>query len=112
VIEHIDDHEAAKTFRLVSWYQVQRARFANRANPKPVERDELLYDAILLQAYVNDLFDYARNEAQTTPEEKPTHEEMITAYKNAINLRTTIAKADEMQGVLKIIQRRHAETGI
>ncbi|PYB77579.1 hypothetical protein [Rhizobium wuzhouense] len=108
VIEHIDDLEAAKTFALVSWYQVQNARIQDARKLKEVERNDRIYDAVLLFAHVNALFDYARNEGRVAKSGKPSREEMKTAFKNALSLEATIGKRDQLQGVMELINRRHA----
>ena len=108
VIEHIDDKAAQRTFELVSWYQVQRVRMMAEAPPQAEpERGERLYDAVLLQAYANSLFDYARNEATTAPTEKPSFEDMITAYKNTFTLIYTVQNEQQFEGMLAAIERRH-----
>ncbi|QRM44615.1 hypothetical protein [Rhizobium sp. BG4] len=108
IIEHIDDNEAEKTFELVSWYQVQHARLTN-GNKKyhGVELDDLLYDAALLQAHINRLFDYARNEEQSTPVRKATRSEMIDALKNIVTIASWAGEKDQMAGVITLIERRH-----
>lgn len=107
VIEHIDDAEAAKTFTLVSWYQVQHARIQADRKLKEIERNDMLYDAVLLLAHVNALFDYARNEGRSPESAEPSREEMMTAFKNALSLNATIAKRDQLHGVIELINRRH-----
>lgn len=107
VIEFIDNHEATKTFELVSWYQVQRARLMADRKPKPVERDEQLYDAVLLQAFINRLYEYARNEEQSTVMRAPTRSEMIDSLKNAVSVMTYATNVGILDGVMETIQRRH-----
>jgi hypothetical protein len=111
VIEHIDDKAAQRVFDLVSWYQVQRARTVGRT-PIQIEpqRSEGFYDIVLLQAYTNSLFEYARNQEPTAPVEDPTKEEMIEASKNTFGL-VNFAQQSEMFEVLNAtIDRRHDST--
>ncbi|WP_426122837.1 hypothetical protein [Pararhizobium sp. PWRC1-1] len=67
----------------------------------------MLYDAALLQAYVNGLFDYARNEAQTTPAAKPSYEEMASGLKSAVTLQVRASQTEQIKRVLDIVKRRH-----
>lgn len=107
VIEHIDDPEAARTFTLLSWYQVQKARIQADRELTEVERDDRIYDAVLLLARVNALFDYARNEGRSAGSDKPSRVEMMTAFNDALSLEATLGKRDQLQGVIKRINRRH-----
>ncbi|CAN7526945.1 hypothetical protein LJR221_003659 [Agrobacterium tumefaciens] len=91
VIEHIDD-----------------SRIQDDRKLKEVERNDRIYDAVLLFAHVNALFDYARNEGRVAQSGKPSRAEMMTAFKNALSLEATIGKRDQLQGVIELINRRHA----
>ncbi|ANL74283.1 hypothetical protein AMC83_PA00056 (plasmid) [Rhizobium phaseoli] len=108
VIEHIDTKEAEKTFDLVSWYQVQHSRLMGSQKPKAIEKAEMLYDAALLQAKVNRLFDYARNEPEETRPEKPSQAEMIDSLKSAVTVQVWALKTDDFAQVVEIIKRRHS----
>lgn len=108
VIEHIDTKEAEKTFDLISWYQVQHARIMASENPKAVEKADLLYDVALLQAKVNRLFDYARNEPEEPLPELLSQEELIGSLKNAVTVVVWATKNAEFGQVIDIIKRRHA----
>lgn len=111
VIEHIDDKAAQRTFELVSWYQVQRVRMI--AEPPPQNepnRGDRFYDAVLLQAYVNSLFEYARNEEPSAPTANPSWEEMDTARKNTFTLRYTVQNEQMFEGLQQIIARRHEDS--
>jgi hypothetical protein len=107
VIEHIDTKEAEKTFDLVSWYQVQHSRLMSSKSPKVIETAEMLYDAALLQAKIDRLFDYARNEEEEVRPEKPSQEEMISSLKTAVTVKVWAMKKDDFAGVIEIIKRRH-----
>ncbi len=108
VIEHIDDNEARKTFELVSWFQVQHVRLTNRERrDHGVEFDDLLYDTTLLQEYINRLFDYARNEEQSTAIRKAPRREMTDALKNVVGMEAWMTQQNRLLGVLAIINRRH-----
>lgn len=115
VIEHIDDKAAQRTFELVSWYQVQRVRMiAEPPPPTEPNRGDRFYDAVLLQAYVNSLFEYARNEEPSArneepsaPTEKPSLEEMDNARKNTFGLQFTAQNEEKFEGLKQIIVRRH-----
>ncbi|MGO7323447.1 hypothetical protein GUK30_32820 [Rhizobium leguminosarum] len=108
VIEHIDTKEAEKTFDLVSWYQVQHARLMGSKKPKATETADMLYDAALLHAKINRLFDYARNEPEEVRPEKPSQEEMIGSLKSAVTVQVWAMKKDDFAEVIEIIKRRHA----
>lgn len=108
VIEHIDDRAAQRTFELVSWYQVQRARMVGETPPQnEPRRSQRFYDVVLLQAHSNSLFQYARNEEPTAPIEKPSREEMTTAHTNTFTLIYTVQNEQMFEGLNEIIERRH-----
>ncbi|WP_442577591.1 hypothetical protein ACSBOB_18645 [Mesorhizobium sp. ASY16-5R] len=107
-IEHIDTQAALKTFELVSWYQVQRARNASEIlSPSNPNIGERMYDIVLVHAYVNNLFDYARNESPTVEEKPPTRDQMFTAYRNTFSLIYTVRHPEKFVELGEIIQRRH-----
>ncbi len=68
---------------------------------------ERLYDAVLLFAYANSLFDYARNEEQTVSTDRPTRREMDTAFKNAIDFRFRVANEERFRPLYGHFERRH-----
>jgi len=108
VIEYIQDKEGQRIFELLSWYQVQRARMS--AEDVEPARGEQFYDAVLLCAYTNSLFDYARNEESTAPIEAPSREEMKTALTNTFGLIYTSQNNQMSVCLNKIIARHHAGT--
>jgi len=108
VIEFIDDKESEKTFTLVSWYQVQNARLISIDKYKKTHLDDLLYDVVLLLAYANYLFEYARNEDENTASEKPSKIEMHTAIKSAISTEIWASDDDRLSGLRAHIDRRHS----
>ncbi|MCG7518451.1 hypothetical protein [Ruegeria sp. Ofav3-42] len=105
VIEHIDDDAAARTFELVSWYQVQRVRFQD--NESPLNDTGSLYEVVRLQAYVNSLFDYARDQSQTVSNDKPSQDEMMTAKHNVFDLQYVMANEAQFNELDQRIQRQH-----
>ncbi|OEO32902.1 hypothetical protein VW23_008785 [Devosia insulae DS-56] len=109
VIEFIDDKAAERTFELVSWYQVLRAR-TNHGIPTPgtAAFPDRMYDTALLQTYINSLFDYARNEADDVDTAKPSREDMIEGLKNAFTLVHMVQHEGLYEGVKATIVHRHA----
>ena len=108
IIEFIDDAAAERTFELVSWYQVYKARMSQDIPaPDKVEFADRQWDTALMQAYVNSLFDYARNEADDVDRSKPSREEMIDALKNAFTLVHMMQHEEHYVQVKKTIERRH-----
>ena len=105
VIEHIDDDAAERSFELMSWYQVQRARLQGYSDPQHDVGP--LYDIVLLQAYVNSLFDYGRNEAKSVPVEPPTRDEMKTAKNNVFELHYVMAHEEQFTHLDERILKRH-----
>lgn len=105
-IEHIDTNAAARVFQLISWYQVQRARTADDKRAQQ-NLEEHAYDIVLLQAYTNSLFDYARNEMQTVEYTKPTQNEMNTAKSNVFDLIHRAKNPEYFRILDEIIARRH-----
>lgn len=108
VIEYIDDSEAGATFVLVSWYQVQHARIINFNNRNRLEGNEYIYDVALLQSYVNDLFDYARNESQSVERQKPSKHEVENGLKSALGLNVWVREDGRISEVKELIARRHS----
>lgn len=112
VIEFIDDSAAERTFELVSWYQVFRARMSHDIpNPQKAEFAERLYDAALMQAYINSLYEYARNEEDAVDTAKPSLEEMTDGLKNAFDLIHMMQQEQLYGGVKATIARRHQPRG-
>lgn len=108
VIEFIDDDAAQRTFELVSWYQVFSARMSHDIpTPDNAAFPERQWDAALLQAYINSLFEYARNENDEVDTSKPSREEMFEALKNAFTLVHMVQHEDQYAEVRKIIERQH-----
>lgn len=108
VIEFIDDDAAQRTFELVSWYQVFSARMSHDIpTPDNAMFPDRQWDAALLQAYINSLFEYARNEDDEVDTSKPSREEMVEALKNAFTLVHMVQHEDQYARVKKTIQRRH-----
>jgi len=111
-IEHIDTDAALRTFELVSWYQVQKARREGLRAPlvNPTLSDRL-YDAVLFYAYANSLFDYARNEEQSVSTSKPTKQEMATAFGNAVDFEFRAHNEGLFGPLAAHIDRRHEDEG-
>ncbi|ACM35477.1 hypothetical protein Avi_0672 [Allorhizobium ampelinum S4] len=107
VIEHIDTEYAEKTFQLESWYQVQHARFINTTNRNAHDTAEQLFDAALLQAHVNRLFNYARNEKEDAGPKNLCREDLIDSLKSAVSLPVWAARHGEFPDVIEIINRRY-----
>ena len=107
-VEFIEDSAAKRTFELVSWYQVFRARMVQDV-PSPGQAGflERIYDAALLQAHINSLFDYARNKADKVDASKLSREEIENGLKNAFTLTHMIRYEELYEGVKEIIYRRH-----
>ncbi len=108
VIEHIDNDAAQRTFELVSWYQVLRARVSSDA--ATLREEETLYDLVLLQAYVNSLYDYARNEKPKGPNSDPSVEEMSNAVKNAFDISFRSKNGKTFDDLQELIERRHPKS--
>jgi hypothetical protein len=80
VIEHIENTAAQRTFELVSWYQVVQARMSRPSIRRTADVDAL-YAIVLLRAYCDSLFAYARNECSTAPTGKPSIDDMLAAIR-------------------------------
>ena len=108
-IEHIEQSGAIRTFELVSWLQVQSSRLTD--SPRRIgDKVDLLYDIVLLQAYVNSLFDFARNETQTVFTSKPTQLDMVTAYRGISDFSLEHKHRDLKEKLMEIIERRHPKS--
>lgn len=108
VIEFINDGAAARSFELVSWYQVFRARMSHDIpHQERAEFADRLYDVALMQAYINSLYEYARNEENEVDTSKPSQEEMENALKNAFDLIHMVQHEPLYEGVKATIKRRH-----
>jgi|GEM_PF-5622762 len=77
-------------------------------NPKAAEKADLLYDAALLQAKVNRLFDYARNEPEEPLPDQLSQEELIGSLKNAVTVMVWATNNAEFVQVIEKIKSRHA----
>lgn len=112
VIEFINDGAATRAFELVSWYQVFRARMSHDIPaPDRAEFPDRMYDVALLQAYINSLYEYARNEEKDVDASAPSQEEMENALKNAFTLIHMVQHEDLYTGVKATIARRHKPEG-
>lgn len=108
IIEFIDDYEAEQVFKLMSFYQVHRARLqANKPRPRPSELDDRFYDLVLLRAYINSLFDYARNERVAKIYSEPTKAEMQDAFTNVISLKLRISTEGKFLKLNEMINNLH-----
>lgn len=108
VIEFIEDSAAERTFQLVSWYQVFRARsMPDVPAPQSAQFRDRMYDTVLLQAYINSLFDYARNEADKVDTSMPSSEGMHNALTNAFTLDHVVRHSEMYDGVREVIERLH-----
>ncbi|WP_245512239.1 hypothetical protein [Rhizobium leguminosarum] len=107
VIEHIDTGYAEKTFQLVSWYQVQHVRMLASTNRNAHDTADQLFDAALLQAYVNRLFNYARNEKEEIGPKNLCREDLIDSLKSSLSLQVWAARHGEFPDVIEIINRRY-----
>lgn len=107
VIEFIDDEESERTFKLVSWFQVQNARMKDRSKYKEANLDDSLYDVVLLVAYANSLFDYARNQIGDAESGEPSKNDMHAALRNAISTEIWASNDERLSGLYAHIERRH-----
>ncbi len=109
VIEFIDDDAAARTFELVSWYQVHRARLAHRVpSPPHPEFYDRLYDTALLKAYVDSLFEYARNRIDHVATDKPTAEAVLGAVRVPLEVSIFLEEEEHRRRFDELVERRHA----
>jgi hypothetical protein len=104
-IEYIDDSAAERVFELVSWYQVQSTRISG--NHDITNNSEHYYDATLLHAYANSLFQYARDEVSEVNANSPPQKEMDTAMKNVFGLRYVVSNKEAFIELQDIIARRN-----
>lgn len=79
VIEFIHDDASARTFELVSFYQVHQSRLSNKQPAFEHERARRLFDLAWLSALTNSLYDYARGRSDKIETEKITVEEARSA---------------------------------
>ncbi|MCC4246868.1 hypothetical protein [Stappia indica] len=108
-IEHIDTDAAERVFQLISWYQVQCARTTNDKRTQQ-KLEEHAYDIVLLQAYTNSLFEYARNEIQEIKYAKPTRAEMDTAKLNTFDVIHRAQHQEAFHILDDVIARRHSNS--
>jgi hypothetical protein len=107
-IEFVDTQPSKKIFELVSFYQVHNARlFSDRQRGRTeAAAAQAYYDAAKLYFYVDRLFDYARNLAETVTEE-PTRLNMVSAFRSAVQLAHYVGNESTYQGAREMIDRRH-----
>lgn len=60
-----------------------------------------------MQAYIDSLFDYARNEKDEVDTSKPSRETMHSASRSAFGLRHMMHQGDLYGNVGALIERRH-----
>ena len=107
-IEFIDDAAAKRVFELVSWYQVFRARMSHDIpHPQRAEFSDRIYEAALLQTYINSLYSYARNEEDEVDVSRPSRAEVTEGLRNAFTLVHVIQNEQIYEGVVVQIERRH-----
>lgn len=109
-VEFIDDDAAKRTFELVSWYQVVSSRLASGVpRTRNASYGEAIYDLALMQAYVNSLFEYARNETDDVTTNKPNKTEMISGLRNAFDMPFVLSHEELFQGGIDLLHRRHPD---
>ena len=77
------------------------------SSEEPLRDIGLLYDIVLLQAYANGLFDYARNEEQSIANERPTQDDMVTALRNTFGIHTIGRNEGLISQLHERIEKRH-----
>lgn len=106
-IEFVDDNAANRLFELVSWYQVWSSRIGSFDHKANNTMDQEMYDCALMMAYVNSLFEYARNEEDEVSDTAPTRSDMESGLKQAIGLVGYVKQKEKLGGVFEIIDRNH-----
>lgn len=110
VIEHIDSDAASRTFELVSFFQVYRSRHSDEIPDRGTPQFyDYMYDTALLQAYINSLYEYARNEEDVVDTSEPSRKDMSEGLKNAFTLMHMVQHEELYLDVRELIERRHKE---
>jgi len=105
-IEFIDTQPAEKVFELVSLYQVHNARLYSGRDHRGPELAERMYDTARLRYYVERLYEYARNEAETVVEGE-SRRDLVSALKQAVTLQEYVSNQQRYAATMTIIARRH-----
>ena len=109
-IEHVEEDAAKQLLELVRNYEVHNARHLHRQEEDRLPQSELQdkkYDTVLLRCLANRLFPFARNEVKTGNLDKPTYEEMKTAYKNSLQQFGIVTSGSLDNSLLEKIRSRH-----
>ena len=84
-IEFIDDHSGKAFYEMVVDYQIYRSRLINRTRRELRNNfQDHAYDTIHFRCLLNRVFEYCRNEEETTPKYAISYTEVYTAYKNCL----------------------------
>lgn len=92
VIEHIEQNASRRVFKLLSHYQVQQSRLARFLEERStgrinaIESRERLYDIAILRALTNSLYDYARDQVQTGPDNELSRADISEGLSNSVGL--------------------------
>lgn len=111
-IEYIEERAAKRVFELVSKLQVQRARFqeyAERRGGRPfdLEGQQYVYDAVLLTAFTDSLYEFARGEVEYGPTGKPSRKDMMSSLRTTVGLIEFVGDEERFAEVVAMIDRRH-----
>lgn len=106
-IEFVDDRAAGRLFELVSWYQVWDSRIRSSDG---FDFDTAIYDSVLLAAYTDSMYEYARNETDEVPNGLPTQLEMKSALRTSVGLPRFLQNEDRFSAVVSRIEKRHCGT--
>ncbi len=114
VITHIDNNASHRVFELLGHYQVHNARLnslissGHPLNSNSPDWTQALYDVSLLQAQVNSLYDYGRNNTEKGPEGKLTVKDIKAGMTNAIGLVAYLDNEERYKPTVDMITRIHA----
>lgn len=111
-IEYIEERAAKRVFELVSRLQVQRARFLeyaerHRGRPFDLEGQQYVYDAVLLTAFTDSLYEFARGEGEYGPTGKPSRKDMMSSLRTTVGLIEFVGDEERFAEVVAMINRRH-----
>ncbi len=108
-VEHVDPLSAKKLFELIVHYQIHNSRLWDLDRYRSTQVVQAQYDVVYLQALINRLYSFARNEVETVPDAALSRQDMITAFRACVGVAVSFGKEPEFRDLMERIERRHAD---
>jgi hypothetical protein len=107
-IEYIDPVSARKLFKIVVFYQIHNARFFDDyAQGAQYQKVRQIYDAVHLRALIDQVFEYARDNAEAIPDTDLNNDNMKAALRTCAGLDWYLQHEKDLTPVVKLIDERY-----